>query len=445
MPEPINVFIIYAREDREIKQGLLRHLNPLKDSYNLSIWHDDHIEPGQEWKPSIESRLEKTDLFLMLVSADFMNSEFIHQVEFKFAIDRHKQNKSIVIPVIIDYCLWDVDIAYKNQTFNLKDLQVLPDEAKPIGDWRTPEQAYSNIARGIRTVLMSIQDKRRQASTKGAEVHTASQEQQENIKNKKLTKDRDEILQRQIAGQEEKDNAPGNPAVTIPEDEGNKGGLTKKIIYFAIIAVVVALLAYFIFHKADNKVQGEEGGRDTGTMVTSGPLNANNIDTSFNTGNGATNPESPAVDPASSVRDHRTITNVPVNSFNTFPDALAAVLRDAANNFANLKGTYVGMDDGMRKYKSTLILRNKAFAPAYLLQNGSEWKFVFANRNNSSYEAIKSAVVSVLKNKKINFQYESSASMGFEKYTWNNEAFEINLSVRKYTDNFVEIALYHRG
>src|SRR5215216_4024549 len=99
MSEPINVFIIYAREDKEVKHRLLAHLKPLCDPFNLVIWHDDYIEPGQEWKPHIESRLEQTDLFLLLVSVDFMNSEFIHQVEFKFAIDRHKAHKSIVIPV----------------------------------------------------------------------------------------------------------------------------------------------------------------------------------------------------------------------------------------------------------------------------------------------------------------------------------------------------------
>ena len=158
MSKPINVFIIYAREDKEIKHRLLAHLNPFKDPFNLTIWHDDYIEVGQEWNPHIESRLEQADIFLLLVSIDFMNSEFIHKVEFKFAVDRHKAGKSVVIPIIINYCQWDIDMSFKDYNFNLNDLQVLPDEAKPIGDWRTPEQAFNNIAGGIRKVLSTIKN-----------------------------------------------------------------------------------------------------------------------------------------------------------------------------------------------------------------------------------------------------------------------------------------------
>ena len=159
MPGSINTFIVYAREDKEIKNRLLVHLNPLIKSYNLVIWHDDHLQAGQEWKPHIESRLEQTELFLLLVSVDFMNSEFINQVEFKFAIDRHKANKSIVIPIIINYCQWDIDFNFGDYNFNLNELQVLPQQGMPIDDWKTPEQAYNNIAAGIRKVLETIKAK----------------------------------------------------------------------------------------------------------------------------------------------------------------------------------------------------------------------------------------------------------------------------------------------
>lgn len=443
MPEPINVFIIYAREDKEIKQGLLRHLNPLKDSYNLSIWHDDHIDPGQEWKPSIESRLEKTDLFVMLVSADFMNSEFIHQVEFKFAIDRHKQNKAIVIPVIIDYCLWDIDITYKEQTFNLKDLQVLPDEAKPIGEWKTPEQAYNNIAGGIRKVLLTIKEKPRQPAGADAGIQLATQSHEEIIREQRTKKNREENLQRQIAEQKEKELLLATIVDLPPEDE-SKGGSTKKIIYLFIIVVAVFVLAYFMFHNTDKKISGENEPGNTATMITPDSLKENNIDMPTTTGNEGKSKQ-PAVNPAPPVGDFGAAAKAGIKSFNTFPYALAAAIKDAPNNFANVRGTYAGMEDGMKKYKALLPISDRAFKPSYLFQNGSEWKFVFVNENNGNYQSIKSSIVSLLKKNNINFAYESSASMGFEKYTWNNEAFEINLSIRKYTDNFVEVALYHRG
>ena len=170
MSTPINMFIIYAREDMDIKQRLLLHLNPFKNAFNAVIWHDGNIEAGQEWKPHIESRLDQTDIFILLVSVDFMNSEFINQVEFKYAIERHKEKKAIMIPVIINYCQWDIDLSFKEFTFNLKDLQVLPNEGKPIGDWKTPEQAFNNIAAGIRTALSSIKFKREQEQREKEEL-----------------------------------------------------------------------------------------------------------------------------------------------------------------------------------------------------------------------------------------------------------------------------------
>jgi hypothetical protein len=161
---PINIFIIYAREDKEIKQRLLLHLNPLKNEFNANIWHDEYIEPGQAWKPSIESRLEKTDLFLLLVSVDFMNSEFINHVEFKYAIDRHRSDKSIMIPIIIKFCQWKINIHFNKDTFNLSELQVLPPEGRPIEDWKTADQAYNEVAAGIITVLTTIKRRKEQES-----------------------------------------------------------------------------------------------------------------------------------------------------------------------------------------------------------------------------------------------------------------------------------------
>jgi hypothetical protein len=153
MSRPINMFIIYAREDKEIKLRLLAFLNPFVKPFNLNIWHDGNIEAGQEWQPHIQSRLNQTDIFIMLVSIDFMNSEFINEVEFKHAIQRHKENKSVVVPVIINYCPWRINP-------DLSSLQVLPDEGKPIDDWKTPSQAFNNIADGLEKVLISITNNR---------------------------------------------------------------------------------------------------------------------------------------------------------------------------------------------------------------------------------------------------------------------------------------------
>ena len=133
--------------------GLLPHLDHLSEAFDLSIWHDDPIIHGQPWKTYFESRIHHTDIFLLLLSDAFMNSQFIKQGEFKSVIDRHKSNKSVIIPVIGDHCKWDIDHELQDYVFNLRELQVLPGDGRPIGDWASPDEAYSNITAGISTII----------------------------------------------------------------------------------------------------------------------------------------------------------------------------------------------------------------------------------------------------------------------------------------------------
>ena len=160
MGDPINMFIIYAREDKDIKNRIVSYLNPFRTPFNLVIWHDDNIDPGQLWHKKIKDNLEQTDLFLLLVSIDFMNSDFILKVECRYAIDMYKANKSVVIPVIIKPCPWDIDLDLGETAFNLSELQVLPYEGKPIADWNVPDNAYNNIAGGIKKFLKDIVERR---------------------------------------------------------------------------------------------------------------------------------------------------------------------------------------------------------------------------------------------------------------------------------------------
>jgi len=134
----------------------MSHLQPLLKPFNATIWQDDYIRPGDEWRLQIKSKLEQTDVFILLVSVDFMNSPFINQTEFEYAVQKHRTKKAIIVPVIIRDCLWDLDIYLKDDKFNLSQLQVLPTDGKPIEEWSSPEAAYKDVALGIRTVLQSL-------------------------------------------------------------------------------------------------------------------------------------------------------------------------------------------------------------------------------------------------------------------------------------------------
>ena len=158
MDRKINIFIIYTSDDNDIMLRLLRHLQPLKELHDISIWHDDPIYTGQLWKSQIESRLNDADIFLFLVSDAFMHSEFIDQLEFKWAIDRYKEGVSKVMPILIDNCPWDIDFRSDDYNFNFKELQVLPEKGKPIVDWASPDEALDKITAAVASVIASLMD-----------------------------------------------------------------------------------------------------------------------------------------------------------------------------------------------------------------------------------------------------------------------------------------------
>jgi hypothetical protein len=159
------IYAIYALEDNDVMLLLLHHLKPLEEDFDVTIGHDDPIHPGKLWKPQSDSLLHHADVFLLLVSDAFMHSEFVKQLEFKMIIDRYKEGRAIVIPIIVDTCPWDIDFNSDDYDFNLKELQVLPDGGKPISEWNSFEQAYSHVAAHVRTVVASISEKRNQAES----------------------------------------------------------------------------------------------------------------------------------------------------------------------------------------------------------------------------------------------------------------------------------------
>ena len=156
MAPPLNIYVIYTSEDTDVMLGLVEHLNRLRELHDITIWHDDPINLGQYWIPKVETRLGETDIFLLFVSDAFMHSEFIHQLEFKLVIDRYKEDKSVVIPIIVDNCPWDIDFRSEDYNFNFNELEVLPSGGKPIAEWKLSDQILEKIAASVGSVISSM-------------------------------------------------------------------------------------------------------------------------------------------------------------------------------------------------------------------------------------------------------------------------------------------------
>jgi len=145
--QPAKVFISYAREDEALRGMLEKQLTILRRHGLIATWHDRRITAGAEWAQQIAGELEAADLILLLVSADFLASDYIHDIELKRALERHNAKAARVVPVIVRPCMWQYSAFAK--------LQALPRDAEPVisSRWGSLDVAFQDVAEGLVRVI----------------------------------------------------------------------------------------------------------------------------------------------------------------------------------------------------------------------------------------------------------------------------------------------------
>jgi tetratricopeptide (TPR) repeat protein len=157
----IKLFFSYSHKDEELRNQLALHLTMLKREGVIQEWHDRRIIAGQEWGSQIDVHLNTADIILLLVSADFLASDYCYDIEVKRAMQRHASGEACVIPVIIRTCDWT--------SAPFGKLQVLPKDARPVTRWDDRDEAFLDIAKGIRS---SIENYITNLATRSASHHS---------------------------------------------------------------------------------------------------------------------------------------------------------------------------------------------------------------------------------------------------------------------------------
>ena len=96
----------YAHADEGLRNELEKHLSPLKRLGRISTWHDRRIVPGEEFAGQIDQHFADADIILLLISSDFIASDYCYQIEMRNALQRHHRGEAVVIPVILRPCAW---------------------------------------------------------------------------------------------------------------------------------------------------------------------------------------------------------------------------------------------------------------------------------------------------------------------------------------------------
>ena len=144
-----SIFFSYSHKDEGLRDQLETHLKLLQRQGVISTWHDRKILPGSEWDREIDRHLERANIILLLISADFIASDYCWENEITRALERHESGAAAVIPVILRACDW------KNAPFG--KLQGLPKEMKPVTAWEDRDAAWTDVATGIRAIAERLE------------------------------------------------------------------------------------------------------------------------------------------------------------------------------------------------------------------------------------------------------------------------------------------------
>jgi hypothetical protein len=144
----VTLFYSYAHEDEALRERLEVHLKLLQRQGIIQEWHDREISASREWKDQISEYLESAQIILLLISADFLVSDYCYDKEMQRALERHYTGEARVIPIILRSVDW-IDAPFGK-------LQVLPKDARPVTSWLDQDTAFADIARGIRKVAEEL-------------------------------------------------------------------------------------------------------------------------------------------------------------------------------------------------------------------------------------------------------------------------------------------------
>ena len=142
------IFFSYAHKDERLRNELAKQLSYLKREGLIDEWHDRLISPGKEWVNEINLHLNTAHIILLLVSADYVASDYCYSYEMRRALERQETGEARVIPVILRPVEW------KDMPFS--KLQALPKNGKPVTTWANIDQALLDVAQGIRRAVKEL-------------------------------------------------------------------------------------------------------------------------------------------------------------------------------------------------------------------------------------------------------------------------------------------------
>lgn len=137
-----SVFFSYCHADETLRNQLEIQLSMLKRQGVITTWHDRRIDAGEDFAAAIDDHINHDKIILLLVSPDFLASDYCYNIEMKRALERHHAGQAIVIPVILRACDWH------HAPFG--GILGTPLDGKAVTQWPDRDEAFLQVAKEVR-------------------------------------------------------------------------------------------------------------------------------------------------------------------------------------------------------------------------------------------------------------------------------------------------------
>src|SRR5882724_6600891 len=136
-----NIFISYSHRDRHWQEWLVTHLGVLEREGRIELWHDQRLVPGEDFARRLDEQMRTARIAVLLLSADFLTSEFVREKEVPTLLQRHAAAGMLIYPLLIRDCAWQ-EVPW------LANLQLRPPDARPLASQSgRRDQVLADVAR----------------------------------------------------------------------------------------------------------------------------------------------------------------------------------------------------------------------------------------------------------------------------------------------------------
>lgn len=143
----VRIFVSYSHKDAAALDKLRTHLAPLSRD-GVSLWFDGDMDAGDAMDASIARELRRAQVFVALLSPDYLASRYCWDIEWRRAMNRRARGTMRIVAVVVKPCGW--------KRTNAARFKLLPHDGKAVIDWRSADHAYVNVVEGIAGVVRTI-------------------------------------------------------------------------------------------------------------------------------------------------------------------------------------------------------------------------------------------------------------------------------------------------